>query len=116
MANRPKKSPGGPTGGTVDSWNRELVRARIRERMASAGYDQSELARLAGVNQSQISRLLSGARIDGVSIRTLYGIAPHLDCSLEVLLGLDQAPNRGKPSTMPPPPLEYARPPKKRQA
>lgn len=58
---------------------------RIREKIRQKGISQNQLARIAGISQSGLSTIISGA--NGPTESTLRAIAGALECSVGELLG-----------------------------
>ena len=58
---------------------------RIREKIRQKGISQNQLARMAGISQSGLSTIISGA--NGPTESTLRAIAGALECSVGELLG-----------------------------
>ena len=61
------------------------VGARIQERMKEKGVSQNKLAKAAGISQSGLSSIISGA--SSPKEITLQAIAKALDCSVSELMG-----------------------------
>lgn len=58
---------------------------RIREKIRQKGISQNQLARMAGISQSGLSTIMSGA--NGPTESTLRAIVGALECSVGELLG-----------------------------
>lgn len=65
---------------------KSLIAQHVHKRMIELGLNQSQLGRLASVNPSMLSRLLSGVT-QNVSDGVLMRLAPVLECSFEDLRG-----------------------------
>lgn len=60
---------------------------RLRATMAAKGVNQSQLARLSGVNRHYICLILGGKRGNRVSIDSVMALAAGLNVPLELLVG-----------------------------